>query len=64
MEAEEPLSAKRWVGAATEKKCLSSGIDCAVVQGDMNLARELPKRAAWTTFFAPSSFNLSFEYAL
>lgn len=37
VEAEEPLSAKRWVKAALEKnlKCLPSGIDSAVVQGDL-----------------------------
>lgn len=37
MEAEEPLSAKRWVRVALEKnlKCLPSGIDSAVVQGDV-----------------------------
>lgn len=37
VEAEEPLSAKRWVRVALEQnmKCLSSGIDSAVVQEDV-----------------------------
>lgn len=37
MEAEEPLSAKRWVRSTLEEnlKCLSSGIDSLVAQRDM-----------------------------